>query len=82
MIAETDEKGQPLVDDMLLVLLNAHHTPLTFTLPSHKRGVRWQPLLETSASSFHPKKVRLIRGGDGYEVESRSLVVLRLLPHN
>ena len=81
-IAETDEKGRPIRDDTLLILLNAHHTPLTFTLPAHKRGVRWQPLVDTAASSFHPKKVRLIRGGDRYEVESRAVVVLRLLPHD
>jgi isoamylase len=81
-IAETDEKGRPIVDDTLLILLNAHHTPLTFTLTAHKRGVRWQPLLDTSASSFHPKEVHLIKGGEHYEIDARSLAVLRLLRHD
>ncbi|MBX3324870.1 MAG: glycogen debranching protein GlgX [Nitrospira sp.] len=81
-IAETDEKGRPIIDDTLLILLNAHHTPLPFTLPAHKRGVRWRPLLDTSASSFHPKKVRLIKGGEPYEIEARSLAVLQLLHHD
>ena len=80
-IAETDEKGRPIIDDTLLILLNAHHMPLTFTLPAHKRGIRWQSLLDTSASSFHPQKVRLLKGGAHYEVESRSLAVLRLRVH-
>src|SRR5574337_1683315 len=81
-IDETDEKGRPIVDDTLLILLNAHHTSLTFTLPAHKRGVRWQPLLDTSTGSFYPKKAGLIRGGNHYEIEARSLAVLRLLPHD
>jgi glycogen operon protein len=81
-IDETDEKGRPIVDDTLLILLNAHHTPLAFTLTAHKRGVRWQPLFDTSASSFHPKEIRLIKGGECYETDARSLVVLRLLRHD
>lgn len=81
-IAETDEKGRPIIDDTLLILLNAHHTPLPFTLPAHKRGVRWRPLLDTSASSFHLKKVRPIKGGEPYEIEARSLAVLQLLHHD
>lgn len=81
-IAETDEKGRPIIDDTLLILLNAHHRPLTFTLPAHKRGVRWQPLLDTSSTSFHPEKARLIRGGKHYEIQARSLAILRLLPQD
>ena len=38
------------LDDMLLVLLNAHHEPLPFTLPAHKRSVRWQMILDTAAT--------------------------------
>jgi len=32
-IAEVDEQGNAIVDDTLLLLLNAHHEPLSFTLP-------------------------------------------------
>ncbi|TKS58466.1 MAG: glycogen debranching enzyme GlgX [Nitrospira sp.] len=77
-IAETDEKGRTIVDDTLLILLNAHHTGLTFILPAHKRGVRWDPLIDTSASHQHPRKVLPLRGGERYELASRSLAVLRL----
>jgi glycogen operon protein len=77
-IAERDEKGRPIVDDTLLILLNAHHEPLSFTLPAHKRGVRWQPVLDTAASGASLKHVTTLKGGVRYDVEARSLVVLRL----
>jgi len=41
-IEEKDSKGKPLLDETFLMLLNAHHEPRPFTLPAHKRGVRWQ----------------------------------------
>ena len=46
-LEEVDDKGRRVVGETLLILLNAHHEPLTFTLPAHKRGVRWEHLLST-----------------------------------
>lgn len=77
-IVETDEKGRPIVDDTLLMLLNAHHEPLGFTLPAHKRGVRWLPILDTSVTAGSEKPVNLLKGGEEYEVEARSIAVMRL----
>lgn len=77
-IAERDQKGRPIVDDTLLVLLNAHHTPLAFTLPAHKRGIRWHPVLDTALSGENGKQVTGFRGGEQYEMEARSIAVLRL----
>ena len=79
-MTETDKQGRAIVDDTLLILLNAHHTPLPFTLPAHKRGVRWQQLLDTDAKGVSPKYVTVLRGGERYEVEARSVRVLRLRP--
>lgn len=79
-IEETDEKGRPIVDDTLLILLNAHSEPLSFTLPAHKRGVRWEPLLNT-AEPHRPKRITLFKGGEYYELEARCLAVLRLRSH-
>ncbi|MGH9915836.1 MAG: hypothetical protein ACRD63_11185, partial [Pyrinomonadaceae bacterium] len=42
-----DERGNRIVDDTLLILLNAHYEPLSFTLPAHRRGVRWERVLDT-----------------------------------
>jgi glycogen operon protein len=79
-MAETDKKGRAIVDDTFLILLNAHHTTLPFTLPAHKRGVRWQQLLDTDSKGVSPKHVTVLKGGERYEVEARSVRVLRLVP--
>jgi isoamylase len=77
---ETDKKGRAIVDDTLLILLNALDTPHPFTLPAHKRGVRWHQLLDTDAKGVSPKYVTVLKGGERYEVEARSVRVLRLRP--
>ncbi len=77
-MAETDEKGRAIVDDTLLILINAHHAPLAFTLPAHRREVRWQPILDTSVSAGSEKLVTNLKGGGQYELEARSIAVLQL----
>ena len=73
-------RGRPLLDETFLMLLNAHHEPRPFTLPAHKRGVRWQPVLDTALYDTNGKPVVLLRGGEQYDLEARSLAVLRLRP--
>jgi glycogen operon protein len=77
-IEERDEKGRPILDDTLLVLLNAHHEPVLFTLPAHKRNVRWQMVLDTAAMKQDKKQYKLLRGGTPYNLRERSLSILRL----
>jgi glycogen operon protein len=77
-ISETDEKGRPIVDDTILVLLNAHHESLAFTLPAHKRGVRWRPVFDTSAQPNAKNSVVVFKGGERYDLQGRSIAVLRL----
>jgi glycogen operon protein len=77
-IDEKDPKGRPLLDETFLLLLNAHHEPRPFTLPAHKRGVRWQPVFDTALYDRNGNPVRLLRGGDQYDLEARSLALLRL----
>ena len=77
-IGETDEKGRSIVDDTLLILLNAHHEPRTFILPAHKRGVRWQPILDTSVAAGREKSVAILKGGARFELEARSIAILRV----
>ena len=77
-MAETDEKGRAIVDDTLLILINAHHAPSAFTLPAHRREVRWQPILDTSVTADSEKLVTNLKGGGRYELEARSIAVLQL----
>ncbi len=46
-ILEPDGRGQRIVDDSLLLLLNAHGDKLTFTVPPAEYGQRWSALLDT-----------------------------------
>lgn len=77
-IEEMDEKGRPILGDTLLVLLNAHHEPVPFTLPAHKRSIRWQRILDTAAPKQDKKPCALLRGGTPYNLRARSLAILRL----
>ena len=77
-IEETDGKGHQIFDDTFLVLLNAHHEGVTFVLPAHKRGVRWEGVLDTAEDSGK-KRGSILKGGQPYELEPRSLALLRLL---
>jgi isoamylase len=80
-ITEPDEMGRRIVDDTFLVLLNAHHEPMGFTLPAHRKSVRWEPMLDTREPAGR-RRARPLRGGQIYEMWPRSLAVLRLRREN
>ncbi len=76
-IEEVNTRGERITDDTLLILLNAHHEPVPFILPAHRRNVRWEVLLDTRARDglrWH----RPLSGGEPYDLEGRCLAVLRL----
>jgi glycogen operon protein len=76
-IDEVDARGRPVTDDTLLILLNAYHEPVPFTLPAHTRGVRWEAVIDTR-SAEPPRRSRLLRGGTTYDLEARSLAIFGL----
>ncbi len=81
-IEELDDRGNRIVDDTLLILLNAHHEAVPFILPAHRRKVRWQAALDTSESEqCQARQPRSMRGGEAYELKGRSLALLRLPKH-
>jgi isoamylase len=63
-LAERDAYGAPIEDDDLLVLVNSHHEPIDFRLPSP----RWRALIDTAGdvSSF----------AENYPLQPRSVVLL------
>jgi glycogen operon protein len=79
-IEEVDARGNPIIDDTLLILLNAHHEPVNFVLPAHRRKVRWQVVFDTNDEKINARQ-RLIRGGSDYLLAARSMVLLRLPRH-
>ncbi|MFL6140022.1 MAG: glycogen debranching protein GlgX [Frankiaceae bacterium] len=72
-----DQRGMPVRDDSFLLLFNAHHEPLTFTLPPDDFGERWAVELDTAAPSAEVEQA--LKAGDGIAVDARSLLVLRRL---
>ena len=72
-IDETDEHGRRIIDDTLLVLLNAHHEIVPFTLPRSGRRQLWRVMFDTSETHT---TTRRIRSGHEYVLQGRSLVVL------
>jgi glycogen operon protein len=65
------------VDDTLLILLNAYHEAISFVLPAHRAKIRWEVALDTREATG-ARRHRLLRGGDVYEMEARSVALLRL----
>ena len=79
-IDEVDERGCRVTDDTLLLLLNAHHRAVSFTLPAHRAGDSWEQLLDTRESFGRRRTRRSSRGGGTYRIEARSLALFRLEP--
>jgi glycogen operon protein len=73
-IATPDERGERIVGDTLLVLLNAHSEAVNYTLPDIDWGREWEILVDTAGAS-DAKRDRLYARGQ-VEVAPRSLVVL------
>ncbi|HET6576540.1 MAG TPA: glycogen debranching protein GlgX, partial [Fimbriiglobus sp.] len=74
LIGELDERGDPIVGDTLLVLLNAHHEPIPFTLPPTKPEHRWECLFDTADDAAHSKT---LSGGAVYPLRDRSVAAFR-----
>src|SRR4051812_6134572 len=74
-IQEVDERGQRIVGDTLLLLLNAGDYTTAFVLPPTAPIERWDTLIDT-ADPWQPS--RRLRAGDRYALRGRSMAVLRL----
>jgi isoamylase len=75
-LGEVDERGELIVDDVMLILLNAHHEPLPFTLPPAREGEIWELVVDTGRPELREGKIRLDPGAP-LEMARRSLALLR-----
>jgi glycogen operon protein len=76
-IEELDARGNRIVDQTLLILLNAHYEPIPFVLPAHRPDVQWEVVVDTKEATGR-RRHQLVRGRESYELEARSLTLLRL----
>ena len=63
-LAERDERGTPIMDDDLLLLMNAHHDAVEFHLPDEA----WALLVDTA----RPRRIP----GKDLPLEARSIALL------
>ena len=72
-IADRDRRGQRVTDDSFLLLFNAHHRAIKWTLP-RQWAEWWEPIFDTSALG---RRRKAIKCGQARLVAGRSVVVLR-----
>ena len=89
-IAESDRRGQPVVDDSFLIIFNAHHEDVAITLPGQGDPHRWTTVLDTIdgmvivGTVSRPSMVDALPGenpervgGDVLTVTARSMLLLQ-----
>jgi len=74
-IEETDAQGGPIVDDTLMILLNAQDAPVPFVLPGTLLGARWARVFDTAGGA--PDEI--FEGGAQYPLADRAIAVLKLV---
>ncbi len=72
-----DYKGEPIPDDTFLLLFNAYHEPVDFTLPG-LADVRWELMLDTREEDGFLEKTFVCTAGADVSVEGRSVCLLKL----
>ena len=68
-----NEMGQPLSDDTFLILLNAHHETVQYSLPSTASRSGWTVLMNTAELD---EPFRAMDCADELQVEARCVVLL------
>ena len=79
MLDDRGPRGERIIDDTLLVILNADDRPVAFTLPNHEAAKRWEVVFDTVHAAFTAAHGEF-DGGSVYRVAERSVVCLRRLP--
>jgi isoamylase len=74
-LEDVDERGQKIRDDNFLLLMNAHHEEIPFTLMTPPSGMGWFVLLDTSCQTSRQASA-FYGGGDSYPLQARSLALL------
>jgi len=77
-LEEHDERGRRLVDDNFLLLFNAHHDHIPFTLPRYRPADAWEIVFD----AYEPladgvQRSGVYMAGQEYPLAGRSMVVLK-----
>jgi glycogen operon protein len=74
-IDELNERGERITGDTLLLVVNASDAPVPFVLPATLPVERWETLTDTADPWLPPRR---LGAGDRYELQPRSMAVLKL----
>jgi isoamylase len=74
-LEEHDDRGQPMTDENFVLLMNAHHDGIPFTLPPVAPESEWVVLADTSCQTTRDADL-LYKAGDAYPLQARSLALL------
>jgi isoamylase len=77
-LRELDDDGRPVRDDSFLLLFNAHHESVMFTMPAHTFGTDWEVLIDTGADDDAP--AQSVASGETLELAARTVVVISRAP--
>jgi isoamylase len=78
-IPDRDDLGEQIVDDSFLLLINANHRLIAFTLPDATYGQRWEIVVDTTdplLAGARRKQRDAVAGGK-FRVQARAMLVLR-----
>jgi glycogen operon protein len=78
-IPEQDALGERILDDSFLLLINAHHRQITFTLPDSTYGGSWEIVVDTAdplLANARRRQRDAVAGGR-LRVQARAMLVLR-----
>ena len=74
LIGDVNERGEPITGDSIVLLANAHHEAIPFTLPSRGEEQEWERLIDTA----DPLAERAsYKGHTCYDLKGRSISVFR-----
>ncbi|HEY2813123.1 MAG TPA: glycogen debranching protein GlgX [Acidimicrobiales bacterium] len=75
---EQGRRGEEYTDDSFLMLFNAHHEPVGFTVPPSRWGDAWELTEDTAstATGLTDAERSSLKPGDIVDVDARSMLVL------
>jgi isoamylase len=79
IIEEFDERGKPVTDENMILMINAHHGEIPFIIPAEPAYARWQVVIDTSYETGKRDDGRFFHSHETYPLMARSLVLLMQL---
>ncbi|HVO64100.1 MAG TPA: glycogen debranching protein GlgX [Terriglobales bacterium] len=72
-LGDSGPRGEPVTDDNFLLILNAHHEDLPFSLPALKAEGTWRAIVDTTWDDLTQRSMHT--GGSLYSLKARSLAL-------